>query len=96
MLTGNDVPASRKRQADAAQWLIARAMSGTGLMVRALEHEAVITDPQNPGNGTVRIVYAGGGVHRDGTCLGILDGYEPTGRRVGREEILAALRGGRR
>jgi hypothetical protein len=96
MLTGNDALASRKRQTDAAQWLIARAVSGTGLTVQTLEHEAVITDPQSPGSGTVRIVYAGGGVHRNGTCLGILDGYEPSGRRVGRDEIIAALHGGRR
>jgi hypothetical protein len=91
-----DALVSCKRQTDAARWLIARAVNGTGLTVRTLEHEAMITDPQNPSNGAVRIAYAGGSVHRNGTCLGILDGYEPAGRRVGREEIIAALRRGQR
>ena len=86
--------AIRKRQADAARWLIARVMNGSGLAVRALENEAVITRPGRRGGGPVRIRYAGGGVYHDGAYLGILEGYEPSGgRRIGREEILAALRG---
>ncbi|MGH3157845.1 MAG: hypothetical protein ACRDNF_14885 [Streptosporangiaceae bacterium] len=84
-------------QAAAAQWLIARAVNGTGLRVQAGEAEALITKPGRRG-GTrvrVRVRYAGGGVYRNGTYLGILDGYEPSsGQRVGQSEILAALDAG--
>jgi hypothetical protein len=84
--------AIRKRQADAAHWLIARVVNGSGLTARALENEAVITRPGRGGNGSVRIRYTGGGVYHNGTHLGILEGYEPTdGRWIGREEILATL-----
>ena len=86
--------AARERLADASRWLIARVVNGSGLVVRTLENEAVITRPGRRGNGPVRILYAGGSVHHNGACLGILEGYEPSaGRRIGREEILAALCG---
>lgn len=87
--------ATRKRLTDAAQWLITRAVNGSGLTVRAGEAEALITKPGRRDSTVVRICYAGGAVYRNGTYLGILDGYEPSdGQRIGQAEILAALNSG--
>jgi hypothetical protein len=87
-------PVVGKRLAEAAQWLIARVVNDSGLKVQALADHAVITKPGRRGNGPVRICYAGGAVYHNGTCLGMLDGYEPgDGRRIGQAEILAALNG---
>lgn len=86
--------ASRERLVWAAQWLIAKAVSGTELTVQPGDYAALITSPAHPGHGHLHIRYAGGAVDHNGTYLGILDGYEPSnGQRIGQHQILTALTG---
>ena len=83
---------------NATRRIIAAMLDGSGLKVRALKSEFVITNPDAPEKGEVRIEYASGYVswrrvlwEQWGPLQGFQDEETPSHRHIGADKILGTL-----
>jgi hypothetical protein len=97
MLTGDDPRLQRILEKIAAQRTVATMLAGTEFRVRALKHHLVISNPEQPENGQIRIQYATGDVswkREVWTYCGLLEGYEsndPDDQTVDAARIIGTL-----
>jgi hypothetical protein len=102
MIAASDEPASPALQRiidkNAARRIVTAMLDGSGLKIRALKNEFVITNPRAPEKGEIRIEYASGDVSWKRTVWdhwGPLQGYQDEDNDdasfTGAGKILSAL-----
>jgi hypothetical protein len=77
------------------QRMIAAMLDGTGLSIRALKNELVITNPSDPEMGQIYVEYATGYVSWERTVWqywGALQGYEGEDSQARADDVAAQIR----
>jgi hypothetical protein len=93
--TSNESAEGQLRHArDTAMRIVSAMLDGSGLHIRELDHELVITNPHDPDRGQVRVAFADGYVSWERVTWaywGHLEGFDDADPKVDADKIISAL-----